>query len=655
MTDEGGRRPWGRVAARARALWERGPGGAGVRGTEAVLVRHYQELTRTAYLVLPPSDERHGRLLTAHAVVQDALPRRTAGVGPLDEDELRARVVRGALRRTEGSRRFRVLPQVWGLRFFTTTTDADTDAEALAVERKVAELTPGGRAAYALLVMAELPADRVAAVLAAAEVVDPEGAVAEAKRAETERVAAPSVVGGGRPVRELVAAGPLDPCTVRVSSSDLLRRRRQRYVSGAATATALAVVLSLVLVGDDPTRSDGGGGERAAPVAAVAQPVPVAADAWATTTRFDFAVWSTRGSLAGDRALAERAVRSWTFPDATLTPHAEVRADPGPPVGTPRILFAGDVGGERVVLLADPTRLARYTEAGPVRTLEVGAADDSDARSASAVVLTRGNDGVRLLLAPWVTSAEVRDLRRPGGDSVPLTVGQDGVTGPAALDVADCAKVGVLQLRSTRAADGNPYLVADLGGLATTHLTYMPPPEFPHTGRPAEAASGERALATWALTACMLADLRGHGLRLVNNWEFAHFALPDTQGEATWSCLRGFDRSGGGVVNVAFTPPGSDASATRTVGALRDSPLCSRSGNDVVGYTWWQSGAGAWFLVAAGSRDVVGLTAAGSVAGTAEGRQLVVPVPASALEGPRPQVVGKTRSGAEVAAPEVPE
>lgn len=646
VEEQNARDSWRRRAAAAYfGARARGSGGAGLRGTEAVLVRHYAELTRTAYLILPPSDGRHGRVLAAHGVVQDALPGR--GADALDEDDLRARVVRGALRYA-GRRRLRPLPRVWGLRFFTATADPD----ALAVERQVAALTPLGRAAYALLVPAELAPDRVASILASAGAADPEGAVAEAVRAGA---AAP---GSGRPVRELVDAGPLDPCTVRVSTSDLLRRRRQRYAAGGAAATALAVVLSFVVLGDDgdPRPATEAGGAPAAAVAAPAPPVRVAPDAWASTTRLDFAVWSTRGPLAGDTALAERAMRAWTTPDPGLSPHTEVRTDAGPPVGTPRILYAGDVGGERVVLLADPARLARYTEAGPVRTLTVGAADDSDARSASAVVLTRGDDGVRLLLAPWVTSAQVRDLRSPGGTPRPLTVGQDGVTGPALLDVADCAKVGVLELRATRAADGNPYLVADLGGLAATHLTYMPPPEFTHTGRPSEAASSERALNAWSLTACMLADLRGYGLRLVNNWEFAHFALPDApNGEATWSCLHGFDRVGGGTVNVAFTPPGADAAATRTVGAVRDAPLCSRSGNDVVGFTWWQSGTGAWFLVAAGSRDIVGVTAAGSVTGTAEGRQLVLPVPPSAPQGALPQVVGRTKGGTEVAAPTAPE
>ncbi|MEU8132678.1 hypothetical protein [Streptodolium elevatio] len=645
MDGENARDAWRRRAAAAYfGARVRGPGGAGVRGTEAVLVRHYAELTRTAYLILPPSDGRHGRVLAAHGIVQDALPGR--GAEPLDEDGLRARVVRGALRYA-GRRRRRLLPRVWGLRFFTVTADPD----ALAVEREVAALTPLGRAAYALLFPAGLTADHVASVLADAGAADPEGAVAEAVRAGA------SAPGSRRPVRELVDAGPLDPCTVRVSASDLLRRRRRRHTAAGAAVTALAVTLSLVvLVDGDPRPDRAPVGAPVAPVAASVPPVRVAPDAWASTTRLDFAVWSTRGPLAGDAALADRAVRAWQTPDPGLTPHAEVRTTPGPPVGTPRILFAGDVGGERVVLLADPTRLARYTEAGQVRTLAVGAADDSDARSASAVVLTRGADGVRLLLAPWVTGAQVRDLRSPGVSPRPLTVDQDGVTGPALLDVADCARVGVLELRATRAADGNPYLVADLGGLAATHLTYMPPPEFTHTGRPSEAASSERALNAWSLTACMLADLRGHGLRLVNNWEFAHFALPEAPtGEATWSCLHGFDRVGGGTVNVAFTPPGADAAATRTVGAVRDAPLCSRSGNDVVGFTWWQSGTGAWFLVAAGSRDIVGVTAAGPVTGTAEGRQLVVPVPATAPQGPLPQVVGRTKTGTDVPAPTAPE
>lgn len=633
-------RQWcGRAAKRGRDWWARNVAAQGeaIGGTEMVIVHHYPELVRLAYLVLPPTAERHNRLLTAHAVVQDALPRRLRDGVPLDGEAVRARVVHRALRRTGTVRPPRVLPQVWGLRFFTPAADA---AE---IEAVVGALRPPARAAYALAVLADLPDAAVLRTLDVAGVADPEAALAEARGAP--RHAVPQGTGD---------TGALDPSAVRIRPSDLLRRRQRRRAA-VAVACAAAVAVTAVTLGADSGPSGRSTAER--PVAQagsidIPAPAAVPADAWATTTRLDFAAWSTRGNRAADTDLTRRAAAAWSghTPDVRAT--SGTRTRPGPPATPPQLLYAGDLAGTSVVLLADTTRLARYTEhPDGTRALDIAAADDSDARSASAVVLTRGPDGTRMLLAPWVTDARVRDLRKPGDAPEPLRRGPDGVVGPVALGgTAGCASVPVLELRSDRAADRNPYLLADLGDLSAAHLTYMPPPEYPHTGRPSEAA-GPRALEHWARGACLLADLRGRGLRLVNNWEFAHHPLPDAPGEATWSCVRGFDRTGGGQVTVAFTPPGADAPGTRVVAAVPDSPLCSRSGNDVVAATWWQSPIGTRYFVASGSRDVTRVTASGAVAGTTDTRQLVLPVAPETPNGPAPTVTAETRQGTTVTAP----
>ncbi|NDZ83735.1 hypothetical protein G3I19_35550, partial [Streptomyces sp. SID10853] len=51
-----------------------GAGRVGVEQAEAALVEHYPRLVRLTYITLPPSLGRHRRVLTAHAVVQRALP-----------------------------------------------------------------------------------------------------------------------------------------------------------------------------------------------------------------------------------------------------------------------------------------------------------------------------------------------------------------------------------------------------------------------------------------------------------------------------------------------------------------------------------------------------------------------------------------------------
>lgn len=45
-----------------------------LREAEAGLVEHYTALVRLAYLTLPPTLSRHRRVLTAHGLVQRALP-----------------------------------------------------------------------------------------------------------------------------------------------------------------------------------------------------------------------------------------------------------------------------------------------------------------------------------------------------------------------------------------------------------------------------------------------------------------------------------------------------------------------------------------------------------------------------------------------------
>ncbi|GCD98671.1 hypothetical protein [Embleya hyalina] len=654
-----------RVRAEPADLCRRRLDGRAVRRTEALVVGRYPELVRLAYLILPTGLERHRRVLTAHALVQNALPgrwrdlrRRPGAAGMGDAELVRLRIVRGALLRCRSTRRWAArpaaLPQVWGLRLFPPTGGADEPA----IEQALGRLSGPGRAAYVLRVLEGLDPAAVVELLSIAGVEDVASAEAEADALAADPV---GLAGGpGSAAGRLLHAALFDPCTLRATPSDLLRRRRRRRTAPVAIAV-VAVLAALVPYAGDATESD----TRVAPATGVAPATPVApaarvvvgaprvvpADAWTTTTRLDFDVWSTRGPRAGDQALTGRAVRAWVEPEAGTVVALGPGAAAGPPGDLPRLLYAGDVAGAAVVLLTDGTRLARYTEEQGGRRLDVAAADDSDARSASAVVLHRGVEGVRMLLAPWVDEAAIRDLRRPDDRSRPLPV-TDGTTAPMpdpGTAAEGCATVPVLELVSGRAADGRPYLLADLGEMSATHLTYMPPPEFAHTGRPAEAASTERALTVWSRTACVLETLRGRGLRLVDNWEFAHFDLPEAAGDGMWSCVHAFDRRGGGDVVVQFLPPGAGADGAQTVERVADSPACSRSANDIVAGTWWRARSGTWYLVAAGSRDVVKLTASAPLAGSADARRLILKSPGAAPNtAARPQLVATLKSGSTI-------
>ncbi|TYR39491.1 hypothetical protein FY004_39025, partial [Streptomyces parvus] len=160
----------------------------GVRQAEAALVEHYPRLVRLAYVVLPPDLGRHRRVLTAHAVVQRALPaaasrnrsprvpaqsRRTgapAGAEPVPEGAsadrgpsgaaygwVRQRVLRAALAHERRPRWWPgrlpapaalrpAVPVVWGLRLFPRAGGVDE----LALDRALSAVDGPVRAAFAL-------------------------------------------------------------------------------------------------------------------------------------------------------------------------------------------------------------------------------------------------------------------------------------------------------------------------------------------------------------------------------------------------------------------------------------------------------------------------------------------------------------------------
>ncbi|AUG77355.1 hypothetical protein CFP65_2526 [Kitasatospora sp. MMS16-BH015] len=596
---------------------------------EAVLVAHYRELARLAYLVLAGSGDRHHRVLAAHRIVQRSLAGPAGGrraavpiapaapiapVVPVDgqvevpdgsaagfdgEAEVvaavRGRVVRRALRVARG--RGVGLPQVWGLRLYTEAGEA----EALTVDQALARLSPAGRAACGLRLTAGLTETEVLGLLAAAGAPAPAGALAEAELLLTAHPEAGRVLNG---------SAEFDPCAVRAQPADLMRRRLR--IRGSLTALGAAALAAVLLLPGTGTGTGAGTGPAhplppppAAGPAALAAPVMAAPDAWRHTARLDFEVWPARGELRTDHALVDRARRAW----ATGLAGAEVApgTPPGPPAGPPRLLYAGRVDGETVVLLQGEGRLARYTEGATTGPgLALARTDQADVTTAAAVVLHRTAAGARLLLAPWVDTAETRDLRRPDQPAAALPH-PDGLTAPVPAGAADCAARQVLQLRSSPVvAEQHAFLLADLGGLLPVHLTYTPPPQAGPARAPREA-TGTDALLTWARTACTLTTAQP-GTKAVNAWVFAEQPLPENAGPATWVCLRSDRWDGGGTAATELLPPGT-AAPIRTAEAA-ESRACSRFDQNVLGATWWRARSGTAYLLVAGSRKVVAVTGA---------------------------------------------
>ncbi|MFE2310962.1 hypothetical protein ACFXA9_33575, partial [Streptomyces sp. NPDC059411] len=346
---------------------------------------------------------------------------------------------------------------------------------------------------------------------------------------------------------------------------------------------------------------------------------------------------------------------------AARPPQVAVTPAPGPPTDppghAPQLLYAGDTGGRAVVLLLDADRVVRYGEAadGPRgRELAFARTDGANVTTAAALVLSRsGGDGgrARYLLAPWIAKAATRDLLRAGDEARPLAVSADGVTEETEVPRTDgaCESWPALELTSSaRIVEKHAFVLADPGAALTpVHLTYTPLPDGPTAvaARQPREATGPAARAAWATAACRLRELRGGAVRAVNIWDFADSELPDGAGRAVWSCTRASGWAGPGDVLVQLRPP---AGPPQDVARARSTAACGRFGQNLLAGTRWRSPAGQWYLLAAGSREVTGITADGAVRAEASGRVLAVPV-----AGPRSAPVvltGALASGARITA-----
>ncbi|MEW1873388.1 hypothetical protein AB0420_35865 [Streptomyces caelestis] len=590
-----------------------------VEQAEAALVEHYPRLVRLAYLVLPSGRGRSRRVLTAHALVQRALPRGRAPAPSIPAQQagrdggpgyalIRLQVLRTALRRGAGLPP--PLPQVWGLKLFPRSGGADE----LALDQRLSALSGPARAAHALRGLERLPDGDVREVLRAAGVADVDAALEEADRIPD-------------PYR-LLGSPEFDPCVLQVRPTDLLRRRR-RLKAALVAGAALAVCGTLLGLPGDGWGPDGAAAPPYArnPAAQAAldpgKLTRVSPTAWRTSARTDFSVWPARGDRTGDRALLRRALAVWARPGKDVQVSATPGTPSGGPAGPPRLLYAGTVDTARVVVLYDGLRVARYAEPKDGTrgaALDLARVDGAGRTGAGAVVLSRADGNVRYLTAPWVRGAGERDLRRPGSAARDLAL-TGGVTPPLAGPAGrpgPCASWNVLEL-----TDGTgTRLVTDLGELVPAHLT---------AGRPGRTheVSGAGALRTWAPYACSLGAMRSAGVRSVNAWAFAGQPLPGGSGEAAWVCTRAETwRGGGSRVLAQFHTPGGRFGVVAA--KAEDVPACGEREPRVLAGVLWKSGTGDWYLLAAGSHDTASIRATGGVEGSAGGHLLALRAEAGA-------------------------
>jgi hypothetical protein len=315
------------------------------------------------------------------------------------------------------------------------------------------------------------------------------------------------------------------------------------------------------------------------------------------------------------------------------------------------LLYAGDVDKATVVVFYDGRRLIRYAEAraggsgGPA--LDFAQVPGADLTTSAAVVLDRVDGNTRFLTAPWVAGARTRDLLAPDRPAAALHLSADGTTDPVRMPGADAAEGAcgtvwqALELRTSAKVAGQPdFLLTDLGDLSPVHLTFTPPPDAA-PAVPQEAA-GQRALASWAHGVCRLGELRGEGVRSVNDWQFARQSLPDGAGDGTWTCDRADSWRGPGRATVQFVPP--DASPTgpgALAGTQSDGSACSPLDPHVLAGVMWRSPADRWYLLAAASPDTTSLTASGPLTAQSPGPLLTAPAP----RGTRPTLTAHTSTG----------
>ncbi|GAA4090758.1 hypothetical protein [Nonomuraea soli] len=517
-----------------------------IRGNR-ILAQPYRELVWLGYLTLPPEAGEDRRLVWAHRLAAAVLSR----VGPQDELELRRVFLRRALR-------VRLMP--WTGRLSPVEAmPAVISAADLEFTRELNTLSAPGRAAYALTMLENRPSGQAVEILAGAGVTDPVAAVREVRELEKRLTLE------GRAMRRPA----VDPTLARIYGRPLYRLR---LLGIAALTACTAVVVVQQLDVDRPVVAN---------VPAQDTVARARAGSWRAGTELDLTTWAPRGSLVGDEDLIRRAQRAW-----------------GP--GRVQLVFAGQIDQARVVLLARPGQVARFTSAEGADKLEVFAAPRTKPDGTSPLKLSDD----RYLLPPWVREASVASLSGAAPRWRALKI-RDGVTERvAAAGSGRCWQGPVLRLRAPEIAHGMPYTMIDFGRLTLANAYYQPPPpaEINRYG-PHELDSLPQGFSAWKALGCAVKRPAGE-IESAMAWEFWAGALPEGV-DGRWICLRLADTGGGSSVQGVLLGT-RKGRVTSTVTASRPGGWdCSRLRRDVVAGVSWKAPSGKRYFVAGGSRRVV--------------------------------------------------
>ncbi|MEV6524747.1 hypothetical protein AB0M43_22585 [Longispora sp. NPDC051575] len=569
---------------------------------ETVFVENYGRLVRAAYVVDAGQDSRQRRWARAHRLVRRALPLRSGRQVAADPDAGYRTLLTRVLTRSLG-RRF-----PWPGPFGRGAGVAPAGGpEHAAVDQALAAVEPQARVAYLLLLAEGMDRKSATGVLQAVGVPDSYAAVNKALKVR-DALDADYGIDAERQ-SELLDEPAMNPAAteVRAPAPAMLRTARvgRGALGGAAGIVALVGVATLAT------------GAWSGPEPQKVEPVrPVTDTEWRNNPNPVLAAWPSRGSERANTALTSRAVSAWRTGKKLVVGRG---ADGSPPAGVPQLLFAGKVDGKDVVLLADKSRIARYSDKG----LELSPMPVLGTAGASALHLV----GTRYLLAPWIQKAQVATL---GGGWQDLAAA-DGITDPVRPVPGSCYTGPLLRLTTQDVAAPGPLTLADLGQISLAHITVGDP----------KAARYLDTQGSWERLGCQVTEWQGSAVVAVHAWEFATGPLPAKAGTGSWVCLRADLVGGANMVRAVLLGPGGTATTV-----AQGTRLCSARGGPVAATAWWKAPSGSWYLLAAGSPGVDRIeAAAGVLKGSSKTYLTLGPVP---NQTPTMTVKARDAAGADV-------
>jgi hypothetical protein len=572
-------------------------------------------LIRVAYLALLPAGPTtaEGRALTlrrAARIVRRAMLVRTLTGGEVGYPEWRRRVLRRVLSARPPRHHRRWL----------TITPEDPGTEAARLLDALGGLTSTQAVQYALRMDEDLSREETTTELDVVGVTVADDVVVKIE----ERTGLPEA-----DQRALLAGRALDPTILHVRTTGLPRsiriaRHRSRLLAGALAMAVAAAGTVWLTAPSSPGEDD-----------------------FVTHSTFeaesDVTDWPIRGNLRGDKKLMRRAVAYWNSPSQVGT------VDPpdwnGYPTSTPTVVFAGDVLGKRVVVMADEHSIARYSEDPHQGRRIFVSAYGYDNLHPRGLIRLLGVPGERdaqipYLVPPGVTRVLAAELAmtRPAWQPVPI---HDGVatqwptvrSGPD----ADCSMLMVALTRPF--SDGAPRTdtYTDAGGtLITAPIDYTPVAET-------AAAPRLNAQDIGLLRAVQCFDpqisggpystvdqLSGALLR-VSIVPFWQGRLPETSARvafatATLTTTTGRTQK---LTERSLVAPDDSRYGGKTIPHAGPQHPLSGESDETYGAQWWKAPSGHWYLIVGGSADVARIRVWGQIDQRAKGNTFIFRGPKS--------------------------